>query len=241
VLVQKSATKFEMAPLANYDYESASAIYSVQLSRLSYTLQAGQNRAIPALAQESYSRPSYNFEAIYARGDNQFSLLASQEITDSSAGNGNRSALTDVGRASVGVGLDIINLRSVELAWQGKIFCQDCSAGINAAETTEDYQALDEDGREQIIGTNFGYKFSNAASFSVRVDYRKRLFFDSNARGDFSANRARFNYYYNFSSELGTNLYVQSEKRKALGLDQNLGTQKDYDENIIGLGLSYRF
>jgi hypothetical protein len=241
ILLQKSTTKFEAFPLANYGYESATAIYSVQLSRLSYTLQAGQNRATREQSVKSYARPSYNLEASYTYGDSQFSLAASQEITDSSSGNGNRTALTEVGRSSAGVGLDIINLRSVELAWQGKILCQDCTVSVNAIETLEDYQELDEDGKEQMLGANFGYRFSNAASINVRIDHRKRLFFDSNSRGDFSANRARINYSYNFSTEFGASLYAQSEKRKALGFSQNLSTNRDYDENIIGLGLSYRF
>jgi hypothetical protein len=241
ILLQKSTTKFDAVPLANYDYESASAMYSVQLSRLAYTLQAGQNRATPAMSLKAYSQPSYNFEATYTAGGSQFSLAASQEITDSSSGNGNRTALTDVGRSSVGVGLDLINLRRVELAWQGKILCQECNAGISLAETQEDYQTLDEDGKEQMVGVNIGYRFSSVASLNARADRRKRVFPDSNARGDFSASRVRLNYNYDFTSDFGASLYAQSEKRKALGFSQNPSTTRDYDENIIGLGLSYRF
>jgi hypothetical protein len=241
LVAERSDVKFDDFPNANYQYESAAVIYSVQLSHLSYTLRAGRNRAAPELSTESYSRPSYDLGSTYVLGTHKFDLRASQTITDSSAGNGNRVALTNTSRSNAGVGLDLINIRSFEFSWEGSLFCDGCTAGIHAAETMEDYQVLDEDGKEQSVGANAGYRMSSAASFHVGIDRRKRSFSYTSSREGFSTNRARLSYSYGFSNELNLSLYVQHEKRRALDYTQNLGSTQDYNENSVGLGLSYSF
>lgn len=57
--VNGSKTKFDNFPASDYEYQSVAIQYSAQLSHLTYSIRAGQNRAIRDDSEKDYSNPSY--------------------------------------------------------------------------------------------------------------------------------------------------------------------------------------
>jgi hypothetical protein len=235
LVAQQHSVKFDGAPDANYDYQSVGALYTVQLNHFGYSLQVGENRAIPDSDEESYSHPSYDVEATYNSGINTIKLVANQIITDSSMGDGNRQSIGDQNISASSVGIDIINLRTLEFSWSSTGLCDQCIVGVNTVKHTEDYEVLTEDGDERSIGASFSYKLTRAADIHFDISRLKRVFSDEGTRADYTANRGRISYEYSFINQLKFKIYTQLEQRDSAGSTQN------YDERVSGLNISYSF
>ena len=233
--VNGSKTEFDNFPASDYEYQSIALQYSAQLSHLSYSIRAGQNRAIRDDSEDDYSNPSYTFVGTYTSGVNTFKLVASQLITDSSRGNGNRQSLSDSDNEAINVGIDLINIRELEVSWSTSALCERCLVNVNASTTESDYQSLPEDSDESSVGAGISYKLTRAASLRLDVGRHKRSFADESARGDYTADRGNISFNYAFVNDVSLKVYMQAEKRDSSGTSQN------YDENIAGISLSYRF
>jgi hypothetical protein len=238
VFAQHMEATFENSPQANYQLQAASVQYQVTLSRFSYQLQAGYNKAETETTDTDFSAPSYAIDSTYKSGAHNFTLSVSQSITDTSMGSGSQSNLGMTGGAgstAKGVGLDLINLRSANVGWTTTALCERCSFGLRASAMQQDYQELDEDGRERSVGAHFKYNFSKALSFSVRADHRTREFAAETTRFGFDSDDIMLAVNYEVSKGLNLNVYVEQEKRKSDDVTQA------YTENLTGLKLSYQF
>ncbi len=235
---QYAETTFEFVPQADYQLQSASAQYSVSLKRLNYTLQAGYNRAESKISAEDFSSPTYNIEASYISGTHTFALVLAESITDSSMGGGS-SSFGGLGNTSgapaKGVGIDLINVRKTNFSWATSAFCERCNFGLNATHLAQDYKELNEDGDEYSAGTHFKYNFTRTVSIDFSYTHRERNFSAEGDRTDFTSEDVKLGLNYAITRGLQLELYANQEKRKSVLDVQN------YQENIIGLNLSYHF
>jgi hypothetical protein len=235
IIAQHSLTKFDAVPTANYQYESISASYEVELNRLHYLLKVGQNRAKPEGGEATVSRPSYLVEASYESGNNTVKLSSEQRIDDSSFGktkpiNDNDSS------AAKSAGLDLINIQTSEINWTSRALCERCELMLRAAINKEEYETLvGADNKEKGAGARLSYKFSRSAAISFDVNQFKRTFIGAADSENFDVNKARVAFDYVLINELKLRLYAEREKRESKDL------LKSYEENITGLSLSYAF
>lgn len=235
---QHTETSFEFFPQADYQLQNLSAQYSVSLKRLNYTIQAGYNRAESKISAEDFGSPTYNIQASYISGTHTFAFSLAESITDSSMG-GSSSSFGNLGSGAgvpaKGVGLDLINLRKANASWSTSAICERCDFGINISQSTQDYKELSEDGDEYSAGTNFKYSFTRAVSIDFSYTHRERKFSAAGARAGFESDDAKIGLNYAITRGLQLELYANQEKRKSV-----LDTQ-NYQENIVGLNLSYHF
>ncbi|RYE12869.1 MAG: hypothetical protein EOP45_22145, partial [Sphingobacteriaceae bacterium] len=152
-----------------------------------YSIHVGQNRAIRDDEQEDYSNPSYTFLSTYTSGLNTFKVIASQRITDSSRGNGNRLSLGNSSGEASNVGIDLINMRELELSWSTSALCERCLVNISGTTSENDYQMLPEDSDETSVSAGISYKFTRAASVHIDAGQHKRSFEGNSLRGDYTA------------------------------------------------------
>ena len=239
VIAQRTDISFKYVPMADYELENIGAQYEVALKHLNYLIQIGQNKASPKSGAKDVSNPSFRIEAKYQTGANQVALIGSQAITDSSFGSGGQShvigAETPIGSGSKGVGLDLINMRTIEVSWETSAICDRCNFGLNAAQTKQDYLNLSEDGGEKTLASYFKYNFTRTASINFSFAHKDHYFSANVDRSGFKSNSAKIGLNYIVVEDLNVELYAQQEKRTSESATQN------YEENIIGLRLSYHF
>jgi hypothetical protein len=235
---QHTETTFEFVPQADYQLQNLSAQYSVTLKRFNYSIQAGYNRAESKISTEDFASPSYNIQASYISGTHTFALSLAESITDSSMGGGN-SSIGSVGSSSgapaKGVGIDLINVRKANVSWRTSALCERCDFGINISQSKQDYKELSEDGDEYGAGANFQYSLTRAASVDVSYSHRERKFSAEGERTGFKSDDAKVGLNYAITRGLQLELYANQEKRTSVMDVQN------YQENIVGLNLSYHF
>jgi hypothetical protein len=235
---QHTETTFEFVPQADYQLQNLSAQYSVSLKRFNYTLQAGYNSAESKISAEDFGSPTYNIQASYISGTHTFALSLAESITDSSMG-GSSPSFGDLGATTgapaKGVGIDLINVRKANFSWVTSAICERCSFGLNATHLAQDYKELSEDGDEYSAGTNFKYNFTRAVSIDFSYSHRERKFSAEGDRAGFESDDAKVGLNYAITRGLQLELYANQEKRKSVLDVQN------YQENIVGLNLSYHF
>jgi hypothetical protein len=236
---QHTETSFEFVPQADYQLQNLSAQYSVTLKRFNYSIQAGYNRSESKISTEDFASPSYNIQASYISGTHTFALSLAESITDSSMGGGGNSSIGAVGSNSgapaKGVGIDLINVRKANASWRTSALCERCDFGINISQSTQDYKELSEDGDEYGAGANFKYSLTRAASIDVSYTHRERKFSAEVARAGFESDSAKVGLNYTITRGLQLELYANQEKRTSV-----IDVQR-YQENIVGLNLSYHF
>jgi hypothetical protein len=235
---QHTETTFEFVPQADYQLQNLSAQYSVTLKRFNYSIQAGYNRAESKISTEDFASPSYNIQASYISGTHTFALSLAESITDSSMG-GSGSSFGNLGSSNgapaKGVGLDLINLRTANISWVTSALCDRCSFGLNATHLAQDYKELNEDGDEYSAGANFKYSITRAVSIDVSYIHRERNFSAEGERAGFESDDAKIGLNYAITRGLKLELYANQEKRTSVMDIQS------YQENIVGLNLSYHF
>ena len=238
ITAQHTETSFDFVPQADYQLQGASAQYSVALKRLNYTVQAGYNRAVSEISDEDFASPTYKIESSYISGTHTFVLSLAESITDSSMGSSGPS-FGDVdsgsGSPAKGVGIDLINVRKASLSWSTSALCERCNFGVNATQSTQDYKNLREDGDEYSVGTFFKYNFTRAASVDLSFIHQEQKFSANGDRIGFDSNDAKVSFNYTITQDLQLGLYAHREKRTSALAVQN------YQENIVGLNLSYHF
>lgn len=235
---QHTEASFEFVPQADYQLQTLSAQYSVSLKRLNYTIQAGYNRAESKISAEDFDSPTYNIQTSYISGTHTFALLLAESITNSSTG-GRNSSFGDLGSVTSapakGIGIDLINLREANFSWSTSALCERCSFGLNAAHLAQDYKELSEDGDEYSVGAKFKYNFTRALSMDFNYSHRERKFSAESDRTGFDSDDVKVGLNYEIARGLQLELYANQEKRTSVLNVQN------YQENIVGLNLSYHF
>lgn len=235
VAAQHTEISYAALPGNDYEFQSASITYSTELRYLSYRVSAGYNVSKPEVGEE-FSAPSYRVEVDYRTGFNTFSLRASQQITDTSLGDGNRGLLDNINlEDATGVGLDQFESRVAELRWQNQSICNRCSAYASLLYEQEQYQTLIEDNNQNVASIGFNYQISRASSIGFEASRRERRFESDVNRTDFTLNSVGVDYRYTFINDLDVQLFFIFDKSES---DGDLLT---YKERVSGVALAYTF
>ncbi len=232
---QQSKIKFEANPLADYSYRNVKLSYEVELRRLQYKIEVGQNQSETEATQVLLSLPSYNAEITYQYGGNTIKVAASQMITDSSNGNQNNRGLGDNSLAASGIGFDIINMKTAAIYWSNSGLCERCNMSLSAVSTKEDYQSLNEDGHDNSVSGDFSYRLTRTMGLSVAFSHHERSFDLRSNHGKYTTSLGRLSLDYFFANQITAKLFVGQERR------QSENALQSYDEHLTGLSLSTRF
>lgn len=237
VTAQQTQVSFDAVPTFDYDYNAYSASYSAQLRQLSYTVALGYNETQPQVG-EDFSGPSYRLNLNYVAAAQTFNLSASQFITDSSQAGGNERDFRDFDPLDATVSeLDQLERTDVSLGWRGEAICDNCSLNAQLVYQRDDYQMLDEDNQEQGVNLGLDYRLSQRSSADISLQYREHNFDSETIRGDYTNTQLRVGYQYTFVNDLGLRVFGSLNERDS---DDDL-SGRDYEENIIGVGLNYSF
>ena len=202
---------------------------------LSYRVSLGYNQSTPEVG-EDFSAPSYRVEIDYRSGFNTLSLLASQQITDTSLGDGNQGMLDNVNLDDArGVGLDQFESRVVELRWDNESLCERCNAYASLLYEQEQYQTLIEDNDQNVASIGFEYQLSRASSVGLQASRQERKFDSDVDRNDFTVTSFGANYRYTFINDLSVQVFFIVDESES---DAETLT---YDERISGISLTYTF
>lgn len=207
--------------------------YSAQLRSLQYSLMAGVNTATFSDGDKDYQAPTYRGVLSYANGPHQLSFNFSQEITDSSYGSGNQLGFDPL-PGSDGVGIDQIERQSVGLDWQTTSLCSRCTFSAFVQSKSDNYRRRDEDNQETSAGLKMGYRLTERASVAASLSRRWQEF-DAASRPNFYRDVAGLQYDYRFANHFSAGVFYDFESRQ---YEHNGGK---YDENAVGISVSYTF
>lgn len=235
VTATHTEVSFDINPDLDYTYQALTAAYSVALSRLSYTVEAGYNETETEQG-ERFSSPILRLEVGYEAGQHRFNFSARQFITDSSQAGGNLGdpGSFGAGRDTVGQ-MDQLERRSADVRWDYLGLCQRCDLNITAFYRYDDYRTLEEDTDEVGLGAGIGYRLSDRASTHLSVNARRQSFEAAADREAFELGRARLSYRYRFANDLSLELFTHYGKRHS-----SAPTQR-YEETRAGLTLGFVF
>lgn len=224
---------FDISPLYDYKLESAVASFSTKLRHLSYSASAGANRVVQKSKNLEFTRPNYQFSVNYENAFNEFGLDLSRRVSDSSSGNGAMFGGTPTTTSESGI--DIIDITETSLHWSTDWICERCTIGFSAGRSKENYQALDEDAIVDTLGANASYKLGRNGTLSMSYRSNERNFDLSSARKSFSDENYEVAYSHRFINKLSMNTFIRKYIRDSVS---SLAT---YDENIVGIKLTYSF
>lgn len=237
ISAQQTQVSFDAVPSFDYDYSAYSASYSAQLRQLSYTVALGYNETQPEVG-EDFSGPSYRLNLDYSAAAQTFNLNASQLITDSSQAGGNASDFRDFNPGDATVSeLDQLERTDVELGWRADALCDSCSLYAQLIYQRDDYQTLDEDNQEHGANLGLDYRLSQRSSADISIRYRELNFDTQTLRSDYTNTQLRVGYQYTFVNDLGLRVFGSVNERDS---DEELNG-RNYEENIVGIGLNYAF
>lgn len=230
-----SEVSFDAAPLADYDYRSSALSFQASLRELSYRLEAGYNESEPA-SGDGLSSPLLGADIQWVRGASQWRLNARQFITDNSTGSGNTGELGafEPGESSAGE-LDQLERTRAELSWTSKVPCERCDLSISAFWQDDQFRVDAQDQTEQGVRFNIGYELGRQTSVSLSWEHRERSFQQPDEGSDYEQDRVRAEYQYRFINNASLQLHAGRHERRAEG------DEREYRENLIGLGLGYDF
>lgn len=231
-----ASISFDDLPDRDYEYQSAALTYATRLRHLSYKVTGGYNRSLPEVGEE-HSSPLFAFEGSYLGGINNFTLYASQKITDTSMGDGNRQSLDVdfVSRDTSGTGIDQIERKSIELRWQSQMLCDRCDLYANVFARDDDYLNLEEDNNQRGAGAGISYRLSSAAKIGLRFSRRTQRFDNEAEREEYTLDQAYLSYSYDFVNNFSLGVFAEYRERKAES------SVTDYQEGIGGLSVTYNF
>ena len=232
---QKIAVEFDQQPKSNYKLANTMLSYAVQLRKLNYSLAAGYNETSPEVGQQEGS-PAYNAELEYISGFNKFSVAVSQQMTDSSFGDGSAYNPSDIpggdGRIQ---DLALMDRKKVDVGWDTHWICARCSLFIGTSFEYDDYLASDDTSRNLYTQAAFSYSLSNSASLEFAAARSKYDFEGSQTMADYLIDYLSFHYSYRFTSGVDVQLFARKENRESDAVAQG------YKENVYGAGLGYFF
>lgn len=228
-----SEVSFEVSPLFDYKLESAVASFSTKLRHLHYSVSAGANRVIQESKNSEFTRPNYQLSVNYKNAFNEFGLDLSRRVSDSSSGNGAMFGGTPTTTSENGI--DIIDIQDASLHWSTDWVCERCTLGFSAGRSKENYQSLDEDAIVDTLGANASYRIGRNGALSMSYRSNERSFDLSSSRQSYSDENYEVAYSHRFINKLSANAFIRQYIRDSVS---SLAT---YDENIVGVKLTYSF
>lgn len=232
---QKSEIKFDQQPESDYDLTNAMLSYAVQLRKLNYRIEVGYNETAPEVG-EAQGAPAYKVELGYVSGYNNIDLLFSQQITDTSFGDGNVYDPSEIpGGDGLSQELDLLDRQKADINWTTKVICDRCSFSIGVGLEDDDYLMSEEASRNVYARGAFMYSLSKAAQVDFSANRSKYDFDGIGFMEDYAINYFSLRYSYRFVNGIDVDVFARREERDSEAVNSS------YDENIYGLGLGYFF
>ncbi len=232
---QQSEVKFDHRPESDYTLTNAMLSYAVQLRKLNYRIEVGYNETSPEVGEEQGS-PTYRAELGYISGYNNFSLSFSQQITDTSFGDGNAYDPSEIpGGDGLSQELDLIDRQKADVNWTTTAICDRCSFSIGVGLEDDDYLMSDEESRNLYARSAFIYSLSKAARIEFTANRSKYDFEGTGVMTDYDVNYFSLKYAYRFVNGIDVDVFARREDR------ESDAPNSSYDENIYGIGLGYFF
>lgn len=236
VVVQKTDIEFDHFNGANYTYKLAQFTYLANLRHLTYILKVGENKSESEMGI-NFSSPAYGITATYKSALHEITLDVNKAMTDTSLGGGNLPSINESPNSDGTLPniVDQIERVNTELRWATDIVCEVCNFYISAYQRDEDYLTLEQSAKSQGLAAGFSYRFSTAATLSVRSAKSHQAYVGMDLGKDYDLRLSSIEYAYKFVNGLGLRLIAQQEKRTSDVLAQR------YRENYIAGGLDYSF
>ena len=215
-----------------YDYYQAFVNYSANLSKLTYSLSMGYNETQRDGA-EDIGGNFLNAEFDYVSGPSSWGLALSQELTDTSRGNGNEGFDELSSFQTTSNEVDVFELTAVRFSWVNSGVCGACVLNTFISFEMEDYKELVDDNEELSADVSFSYDLTRESKISFGVGYSDFSFDDDNSRADYQLLKTRINFTQTVTRDLSVRFFVEKESRDSE--DSNI----DYDELRGGVSISY--
>lgn len=237
VTAESNEVDFDSNFQEDYRYDALTVAYSAQLARINYTVTLGYNAANRD-AGNDFKGPIYGLDARFDDGLNEWYARLDSRITDSSMGDANRSIFDGIDVSDTTLGrADIVKKTFAEIGVVSQAICSSCQIGAAVFYDQEDYDTQPRDNDEYGIELDGSYRLSPQSA--LRASYRFRTVTysgASNLRSDYDQHEFLLEYSRRLTSDLTGEAYVGRSQREGGG---TFG--QDYDENIIGIRLSYKF
>lgn len=221
---------------SNYRYDYFTVGYQAALSRLSYTLRVGANRADREEGLDDVDGYLLDIEADYRSGFQTWSLLLRHALSDSSIGNDNE-VLEDLDRRDeFNDEVDVLEESVLQLDWSSEGLCGRCVLRVGAFAEDNAYEIrIEDDNLELGALARFNYRLTRQGTLGLGVTYRDLDYDDDVARDDYDETQLRLSYDHRFGRGLRVGLFVAQRER------QSDETGPDYDELRGGLNVNYSF
>lgn len=231
---QRIKIEFDAQPQADYTYQNAFLAYTTKLRSLSYSLQAGYNHSENEI-QGKFDAPSYAVNMDYQKGAHKLTLLATQQITDSSMGDGNTNSVDSIPGSDGSREIHRLERMLVEARWTSSMLCARCSIYLMARNMDDDYITINESATQTTAGMGFSYQFSRAIQLALSAENSRRKFEESIISNSYEMKRIRMNLTYKVSNHFQVEMIGwQEDREKGEALE-------GYTENYIGMALAYHF
>ncbi|MDN3638494.1 hypothetical protein QWY82_06705 [Simiduia curdlanivorans] len=220
--------------LDDYDSLNARLSYTAQTRYLNYTVLAGVNNATFADGGKDYTAPMFKIDVTYENGGQAFEFNASQDITDSSIGDGNQDGV-DPTPGNDGVGVDQMERKQFGLRWRTQSICSRCSFDLYAQYRDDEYRRLkQENNDESSAGLMLRYRLTERAGveFGYRRQWQQYAQID---RPSFTRDYLSLMYLYDFTQRFNGSLFYQFEAAEG-----EVGSN-EYEQNNYGFALTYSF
>ena len=216
----------------DYDKHYAMLSYTAEARNLRYTLLAGMNQATFEDGGDDYEAPLFQVNAVYDTGPQKLTLHASQDVTDSSLGNGNDGEVSPLA-GNDGVGIDQMERRKVALTWDTQSLCARCDLSSYVQYRQDEYRRDKEDDNSEIsAGITLRYRLTAQASADIRYLLQDQTYVDDNRPG-FMRDQLNLSFEYDFSNALSGSLFYRFESTRG-----DVGSS-EYEQNNFGVSAKY--
>lgn len=226
----------QSSQVTDYRYDSASVGYSATLSKLSYTVLVGANRADREGGEDDVTGGLLDIEARYRSGFNTWNLTARHGLSDSSMANGNQVFDDFYSYDSSTNKVDVLEETRVMLDWTTSAVCERCTFKVATFYEKEDYEEEPDDNTEIGAELRFNYELTRTASVGMIYRHRDLRFHGAdNPRDNYSIDEVRLTYSQRFGQNVRAGIFVGWEER------DSKADSIDYDVLSGGFSLSYQF
>ncbi|AFU98965.1 hypothetical protein [Simiduia agarivorans] len=224
------SVEYPNGTLDDYENQFGGIAWNSRLRLLSYELKLGYNKATFEDNGADYEAPSVYLTLDYNSSVNRFLFELSQDITDTSSGS---ALLDDVPEnpEADGVGVDQIERQRARAVWTSQGLCGRCETTLGYRYQYDDYRRDIRDGSTEAFTAGFRYRFSESLRSFVQYE-RSKLDYRSDALFGYEADRIDVRLEKTLGAQLAARVFYSYEQRQA---------QVDYDQNILGIGLTYTF
>jgi hypothetical protein len=231
---QRIDIEFDAQPQADYTYQNTFLAYTTNLRALTYSLQAGYNHSENEI-QGEFDAPSYAVNMEYEKGTHKLNLLVTQQITDSSLGDGNSNSVDTIPGSDGAKQIQRLERMLVETRWTSSVLCVRCSIYLMFRNMDDDYITINESATQTTAGMGFSYQFSRAMQLALGAENSRRKFEENIISNSYEVNRVRMNVTYKVSNHLQVEMIGWQEDR------EKSEAREGYTENYIGMSLAYHF